>query len=241
MIKKFTDNDYLIAKSSDYLLFECECCGCEFKKQKKFLKSFLKRKSDDPRARIGSIRFCSKRCEYEKRKASFVEKDCAFCGSVIFTKNHLLRKSKSGNMFCSKSCSAKYNNTHKTTGNKRSKMEIWIETELRNKYDFEIIFNGKEAINSELDIYIPILNLAFELNGIFHYEPIYGEDKLNSIKTNDDRKFQACLEKKIELCIIDVSGSIKFKPERDRKYLNIICEIIDKKILKAFNLEIVSL
>ena len=38
-----------------------------------------------------------------------------------------------------------------------------------------------EAINSELDVYVPSLNLAFELNGIFHYEPIYGEKKLNQI------------------------------------------------------------
>lgn len=56
-----------------------------------------------------------------------------------------------------------------------------------------------------MDIYIPVLSLAFELNGIFHYEPIYGEGKLLSIQNNDDRKFQACLEHDIELCIINSS------------------------------------
>ena len=68
MIKKFTDDDYLIAKSSDYLVFECECCGLEFKKQKRFLKSYLKQKSNNPKTRVGSIKYCSKKCEYEKRK-----------------------------------------------------------------------------------------------------------------------------------------------------------------------------
>ena len=84
-------------------------------------------------------------------------------------------------------------------------------------------------MNSELDIYIPSLKLAFELNGIFHYEPIYGEDKLNKVKNNDGRKYQACFENKIELCIIDVSGSKNFKPERDKKYLDIIISIIELK------------
>lgn len=232
MIKKFTNDEYLLAKSSDYLLFECEYCCSEFKKQKRFLKSYIKQKLNNPKARIGSIRYCSKKCEYEKRKSYIIEKECNFCGVLIFTKNHLIKKSKSGNMFCSSSCSAKYNNTHKSKGYRRSKMEIWIEDELKKKYNFQIVFNGKETINSELDIYIPSLKLAFELNGIFHYEPIYGVDKLNSIRNNDDRKFQACLEDKIELCILDVSGSKKFKPERDRKYLEIIEEIIESKLKK---------
>jgi hypothetical protein len=71
--------------------------------------------------------------------------------------------------------------------------------------------------------------LAFELNGIFHYEPIYGEEKLGKVKNNDGRKFQACIERKIELCIIDVSASKKFKPERDKKYLDIIVNLIEYK------------
>lgn len=139
-------------------------------------------------------------------------------------------KNKSKKFFCNSSCAASYNNRNKKFGIRRSKLEIWIEEELKKEYSFEIIFNGKETINSELDIYIPSLSLAFELNGIFHYEPIYGEDKLKNIKNNDDRKFQACLEKNIELCIIDTSSAKVFKPERDRKYLDIVKKIINNKI-----------
>ena len=134
-----------------------------------------------------------------------------------------MKKSKSGNLFCSKSCSTKYNNENKKSGSRRSKLEMWIEEQLKNKYEFEIIFNGKDTINSELDIYIPSLKLAFELNGIFHYEPIYGDEKLKTIKNNDNKKFQACLERKIELCVIDTTK------KNDKKYLEIINTIIKLK------------
>jgi hypothetical protein len=63
-------------------------------------------------------------------------------------------------------------------------------------------------------------------------QSIYGEEKLKKIENNDNRKYQACLENKIELCILDTSSSKKFKPERDIKYLNIIKSIIEEKINK---------
>ena len=223
MIKKFTEKEYESKRSSDYLTFECEMCGLDFKKQKKFLLSKIKLTYP------GAIKFCSKKCEIEKRTI-FIEMNCSNCNNIILTKPHLIKKSKSGNMFCNKSCAASFNNRNKTNGTRRSKIEVWIENELKKEYGFEIIFNGKEAINSELDIYIPSLGLAFELNGIFHYEPIYGKDKLESIKNNDDRKFQACLERNIELCIIDTTSSKNFKPERDKKYLDIINNVIKYKI-----------
>lgn len=93
-----------------------------------------------------------------------------------------------------------------------------------------VIYNGKEVINSELDIYIPNLNLAIELNGIFHYEPIYGKEKLASIQNNDNRKFQACLELGIELMVIDSSGLTYFKENKAMKYYNPIKQIIDRKL-----------
>lgn len=89
----------------------------------------------------------------------------------------------------------------------------------------EILFNDKTAINSELDIYFPRLKLAFELNGIFHYEPIYGKEKLRQIQNNDQRKFFLCQQKGISLCVIDASKENYFKVERSKKYLDIIIDI----------------
>ena len=86
------------------------------------------------------------------------------------------------NNFCSRSCSATFNNKNKTYGTRRSKLEVFLEKELIKLYpDLLFHFNRKDTINSELDIYIPSLKLAFELNGIFHYEPIYGDNKLSPL------------------------------------------------------------
>ena len=175
--------------------------------------------------------FCSKKCQDDYGKKS-IELKCKQCSKKILKRpcelNHKGRKTK--NAFCSRSCAATYNNTHKKHGTRRSKLEKYLEEELTKLYpNLEIHFNRKDAINSELDIYIPSLSLAFELNGIFHYEPIYGKDKLASIQNNDKRKFQACLEKSIELCIIDASSLNNFKPKKAEKYLDIIVNIINQK------------
>jgi hypothetical protein len=72
--------------------------------------------------------------------------------------------------------------------------------------------------------------LAFELNGIFHYEPIYGDNKLEQIQNNDNRKFQACLEKNIELCIIDTSQLKYFKEKNCLKYLEIVQSVVGNRL-----------
>ena len=162
---------------------------------------------------------------------------CSQCHKEIIRQVSDIR-SKSGRCFCSCSCAATYNNTHKTVGCRRSKLESWLEQKL--KIDFPtlvFIFNDKEAINSELDIYIPSLKLAFELNGIFHYEPIYGKDKLNKTQNNDNRKFQACLEHEIELCIIDSRQQKRFTEKSSIKYIGIITAIINSKLVGDIGIE----
>lgn len=215
-----TDGDFRFLIFNIYLMI-CKECKKEFSLPKNIINGKIKRNGMGPQ-------FCSKECWADFRREE-VELNCAECNKPVVKKQKEIRKSKTGNIFCSKSCSASFNNKNKKFGIRRSKLENWIENELNKKYKFEIIYNGKEAIESELDIYIPSLNLAFELNGIFHYEPIYGEGKLSQVKNNDGRKFQACLERKIELCIIDVSSSKHFKPERDKKYLDIIINLIELK------------
>jgi hypothetical protein len=204
------------------VILECPRCHNSFTRMKNIIQSKL-----GPHNNEKTI-YCSYNCamlaQITKQKVN-----CLQC-KVVFEK--LLNQiKKSPNHFCSKSCAAKYNNTHKIKGNRRSKLEIWLENQLTILFpQLKIVYNQKEIINAELDIYIPSLALAFELNGIFHYEPIYGQDKLASIKTNDDRRFQACLEKKIELVIIDTSGQKYFKEKTSQKYLDIIKQIIDTKL-----------
>jgi hypothetical protein len=146
---------------------------------------------------------------------------------LIFIKSNSEIK-KHSNHFCCKSCAATYNNKNKQTGTRRSKLEVWLEEKLISIYpNLDIHFNRKDTIGSELDIYIPSMNLAFEMNGIFHYEPIFGQDKLEQIQNNDSNKFQKCQEKNISLCLIDTSGQKRFTEKSSQKYLDIITQIID--------------
>jgi hypothetical protein len=187
-----------------------------------------RRRSD--KKRLGRRIFCSASCRSNGiGYLPSVNLNCHQCEKSFVKNGKAAILSK--NHFCSQSCAATYNNAHKTHGIRRSKLEVWLEDEIKKTFpNLKIIFNEKSTINSELDIYFPELKLAFELNGIFHYEPIYGQEKLSQILNNDSRKFQACLEKGIELCIINTSSQKYFKESTSRKFLNIITHLVGLKI-----------
>lgn len=212
----------------------CDCCKRSFSKESRFLKH--KRDRGDKHT------FCGQKCvgafQSLLKSKTFLCQQC----NTPFVRTTSTSKSKSGFLFCSQSCSAKWNNTHKTKGTRVSKLEVWLSQKLPALYpNIEFRFNRKDAIDSELDIFIPSLKLAFELNGIFHYEPIYGQEKLSSIQSNDNRKFQACLERGIELCIIDVTPFKNFKEQKAKAYLDIIKSIIDLKCGSEAGIEPVPL
>jgi hypothetical protein len=220
MIQCYTEDEFNSAKSTTLIQLECEYCHRLFERMKKDVK----------RAILGTrapINCCSHSCS-NSHKSPKQKVICLNC-NITFKKFKSQIK-KFPKHFCSLSCSATYNNKHKTTGTRRSKLEIWLESQLSTLYsNFEFHFNKKDAIGSELDIYIPALSLAFELNGIFHYEPIYGIRKLDQIQENDKSKSKACHDAKIDLCIIDVSNLIHFKPVKAQKYLDIINKIIKER------------
>lgn len=202
--------------------FECENCQKVFSIGAYNVRYYLKINR--------TIKYCCRDCaDKGKSKNSRKIQNCNQCNKPIERRKSLF--GKNGFAFCNQSCACSYRNAHKTYGYKRSKLEKWIEIKLLEKYpNLQFDFNKNNTINAELDIFIPSLNLAFELNGIFHYEPIYGEEKLAKQINNDKRKFQACLEKNIELCIIDTSKQHHFKEQKSLEFLNIIIDIINNKI-----------
>lgn len=201
-------------------IFTCTGCNKEFERKTK--DTYSNRSRND-----GVIKtiFCSNSCRavYRTKKQ---EVKCKNCGSNFMKSSHEIRRSPSH--FCSRRCSVIHNNKNKTVGTQVSKLEKYLHLKLTELYSFDFHFNRKDTIQSELDIYIPELKLAFELNGIFHYEPIFGKDKLEQTQNNDNRKFQACIENGIELCIIDTSGQRYFKESTSQKYLQIIIDVIEK-------------
>lgn len=207
--------------------YALSCCHCN--------KLFLPKNKDTydsmkAKFKTNNIKYyCSEVCRNAGRKRiKIVETKCSNCGKVFTPSTNIDKRSKSENRFCCLSCAASYNNKHKTTGIRRSKLEKWLEEKLFTLYpNLEIKYCDKTAINSELDIYIPSLKLAFELNGIYHYEPIHGQNKLEQIQRNDANKFQLCQENNISLCVIDTSQHKYVTEKSSKKYLDIIVKIIN--------------
>jgi hypothetical protein len=219
----FSSIDFDNAKSKDLLPLKCYQCNNIFYKNKQEIQAIKNPNLKD------TGKFCSLKCcgYYQQCFKTF---NCTNCETPIVKMLKEIKKSKSGNHFCSQSCAATYNNKHKSFGTTRSKLEVYIEKQLTSLYsDLNIHFNRKDTIGSELDIYIPDLNLAFELNGIFHYEPIYGVNKLQQIQENDISKSKACHDHKIDLCIIDTSHQKYFKESTSKQYLDIIINTINKR------------
>jgi len=218
----------------------CDICGKEFTSQHA-LNGHKVWHNKSHQERIEKIN--SKTTEKHKEAVSEYMKNpifCKNCSIVLNYKQYIFRKNRIGkngsprDVFCGQSCAGFYTAKNKTHGYRRSKLEIEIEKIITEKYPhLEVDYNKKNTILSELDIYIPRLKLAFELNGIFHYEPIYGKDCLEKIQSNDNRKILACAEKEIELCVIDSSGLKSMtKKEEVTKYLNIVTSIIDQKMAR---------
>lgn len=203
-------------------LMKCDTCG------KEFLRVTVQ-------TRTYRNNFCSKACvrtfSQLNHTAPVTTLPCGQCGSPVTRKAKVQRASKSGHLFCNSSCSALYANAHKSVGVRRSKLEVWVEEQLLSRYpNLDLHCNRKDAINAELDFYFPSLKFALEFNGVFHYEPIYGLEKLSRIQANDARKFLTCAEKGIELCVLDTSQQTYFKLKWAKEHLTLVCDILEKVI-----------
>jgi len=219
----YTPEQYLLTKSRVGLPFLCYNCQKIFYIKKHYIPRYQ-------RENLGL--YCSRVCQHKYLKPQ-IPVNCSNCQKSFFIPQHHFKRSPKKLFFCNRVCSGTYNAAHKTSGTKRSKLESWLEIQLKQMYPFlDFCFNDNTTLQLELDIYIPSLNLAFELNGIFHYEPIFGINQLNKIQNNDQRKFKGCLEKNIGLCIIDTTSQKYFKEKTSIKFLNIITTIIDQNILE---------
>lgn len=219
-------------KSREIVPFICAYCGKEvLNKTKHAIQIKIRKILGDYEKHESNFVVCDRSCSknYKSLLKGVLPQivTCKNCG-INFKKAYKEIKKSNNNNFCSKSCAATYNNKNKTHGTRRSKLEKWLEKELIKAYpNLDIHFNRKDTIGSELDIYIPELKLAFEINGIFHYKPIYGESKLKSIQENDELKRKSCIKNDIELIYVDVSSMNYFTPKAGASYLKFIKDTID--------------
>jgi hypothetical protein len=211
-------------KNSNLIKCCCKNCNIFFYRKVRDIKSTLRRTGE-----LSLNSFCSKQCSGKSRNKKVTGK-CTQCGKEIlkFRDQVYSKYKKTNNIFCNSSCSATYNNQHKTYGVRVSKIEKWLQSQLLIIYPhIQFLFNDRTTIKSELDIYVPEKQIAFEINGIFHYKPIYGSFLLERTQQNDLRKQTKCKEKGIKLIIIDISKDKKFTESEGKKHLT--------KIIKEIN------
>lgn len=183
-------------KSRDLVKLLCVVCGKNFTRTKNQLQATLKRKQ-----RVMCSIACRNIQNASERSPGYSLVQCKNC-TTQFEKRCCNIK-KSPNNFCSSSCAATYQNQHKTTGYRRSKLEKYLEERIRQEFpDLEFETNCRSVIDYELDFYFPTLNIAVEVNGPTHYRPVYSQEKFQRIQEIDRQKLKLCEEQGIRLVVV---------------------------------------
>lgn len=86
----------------------CDFCGIEYEKQLRHIKYNAKHNHKN---------FCSIECQ-RMSKQNGTTATCGWCKKIFYTTKARLQNSKSGNVFCSKSCNTSYNNKYVKFGDK---------------------------------------------------------------------------------------------------------------------------
>ena len=215
-IFQHTQEEFDLLKTKDQINLLCEQCNQTYTRRKKDILDTFTRYKTYPKG-------CSKECISKLKRKKVI---CENCKIIFYKLKHQTFDLKYN--FCTSSCSATYNNKNKTYGYRRSKLEIYIEKQLTLLYpDLEILYSNKQIIGSELDIYIPSLKIAFEIQGIFHYEPIFGQEKLEQIQKNDLEKIKKCKELNIKLIHIDTRSQKNFTEKSSLIYIDKITKLIN--------------
>ena len=214
---QITQEKFDLLKGKDLVPIECVICKTTFNTSKKDILSLVLYKNSP-------AKFCSFSC-HAKLNTLSKSVACVCCNKIFVKKNGHIKKSP--NHFCSRSCAATFNNKNKTHGTRVSKLELYLQEQLTLLYpNLEILYSNKQTIGSELDIYIPSLKLAFEIQGIFHYEPIFGQEKLEQIQKNDLEKVAKCQELNIKLICIDTRDQKRFTEKSSKLYLDTIINMV---------------
>jgi very-short-patch-repair endonuclease len=160
----------------------------------------------------GTGKYCSQTCARHARRTS-EEVNCVNC-HIVFRK-HGVELKRTTNHFCSRSCSAQYNNRRKNLGaTRRSKAEEYLCNLIQQDFpEITLIQNSRTLLPSglEVDIFIEQHKLAIELNGPIHYFPIYGESKFKKIQAADLQKQMEMKSAGYDLLVIDISSFGYFK------------------------------
>ena len=179
----------------------CRICHQEFTRPKNAVQVVLKG------TQLRSLDFCSRTCAAAARVTGKNLHPCAQCGKSTWKPPSVIKKSK--HVFCSQTCSGFFNNKKRTTGIRRSRAEVFLASLIRRDFpEINLEENTRSFLPSslEIDILLPEIKLAIELNGPIHYLPIYGQEKLIFTQNRDIQKQIEIHAAGYALIIINIQG-----------------------------------
>lgn len=164
-------------------------------------------------------KFCSNQCKFDSSKNK-IEVSCFYCQKKTSKTPYQIKLAE--HIFCGNSCKGKYY-SWKNEGRRRSSSEIKLCEIIKQDFpNIEVLENTRDVLNChlEIDIWIPSINLAIELNGPCHFINIYGDKIYQKTLTNDETKKKEILERGFNLLIININ-----QPEK----------IVNSLLLEQFN------
>jgi hypothetical protein len=177
------------------------CSNCSKKRRKEKMQQYMIDRRNDPIRKqrqqvLGNIARQNKR--EERRKAGL----CTECGEPIERNISLCSTCNDKRLKISINHNRKVG--MKPAGQSQFQRKAF---EFLNSFCFsKVYYNNRKTIHNpktgkplELDIFIPELDLAFEIDGPMHQSPVYGQSRYLAQLENDRTKNELCLQKGITL------------------------------------------
>jgi hypothetical protein len=120
------------------------------------------------------------------------------------------------------------NNAVRTTSKTGSKLEKFLLQELLNK-GFVVEFHKEQSlVNTKLqiDLFLPSINTAIEIDGPSHFLPVWGEEALKKTQTYDQKKQGLILGK--GLALIRIKQTKDFSKSRASLILDELVVLLNK-------------
>ena len=225
----FTKHELENSKNKTMLNIKCKQCNCIFTRKKIDIINYI-------RYRKSGFLYCTRECA-SKGHQKRLNLICGTCGKSFI--RYVASARNKINVFCTNSCSAKYNNKHRLGGCNRSKAEIYLVSLIRQDFPNLLIEENNHKLlpsGYEIDILLPEIKFGIELNGPTHYLPIFGEELLVKAKLHDLTKAIEMQQLKYTLFVLDISRYRDFKktiPFLDMEYANNINPFIQSTILNS--------